>query len=146
MMMESETGATADDVVPKDNNGVDREGAGLGSHSKPVTRCCRSIMERAKAWRGPRCKVDTPITREPDTPGTGRGYGVLADPTHDFKEAGVIGGAPGMLPTTGVTRVHVDACWPANVSREADVLHFRYRWSSSQHIHSNSPLGPRGNC
>ena len=146
MIIESETGGTADDVAPNDSIDGDREGAGLGSRSKPVTRYLRSIMERVKAWRGPRSTVDAPVVRAPDTPGTGRGYGVLADPTHDFKEAGVIGGAPGMLPTTGVTRGHVDGCWPANSSREAGALHFRYQWSSPQRIHSNSPLGPRGNC
>ena len=125
MIIESETGGTADDVAPNDSTDGDREGTGLGSRSKPVTRCLRSIMERAKAWRG---------------------HGVLADPTHDFKEAGVIGGAPGMLPTTGVTRGHVDGCCPANSSREVGALHFRYQWSSPQRIHSNAPLGPRGNC
>ncbi len=114
MMIESETGATADGVAPKDSNGDDREGAGLGSRSKPFTRCCRSIMERAKAWRGPRCTVDALAARAPDAPGTGRGYGVAADPPADLEEDCVIGGAPGMLPTTGVTRGHVDVCWPAN--------------------------------
>jgi hypothetical protein len=126
MMIESATGATADGVAPKDSNGVDREGTGLGSRSKPVTRCCRSIMERAKARRGPRYTVDAPVDRAPDTPGTGRGYGVATDPTLDLEGACVIGGAPGMLPTTGVTRDHVDACWPVNSSREAGALHFRY--------------------
>ena len=90
MIIESETGGTADGVAPNGSNGGDREGAGLGSRSKPVTRFCRSIMERAKAWRGPRCTVDAPVARAPDTPGTGRGYGVLADTTLDLEEAGVI--------------------------------------------------------
>jgi hypothetical protein len=38
MMIESETGVTADVVTTKDNNGDDREGTGLGSRSKPVMR------------------------------------------------------------------------------------------------------------
>jgi len=38
MIIESETGGTADGVAPKDSNVGDREGAGLGLRSKPVTR------------------------------------------------------------------------------------------------------------
>ncbi len=75
MKIESGTDTTSDGVAPKDNNGDDREGAGLGSLSKPVIRCCRSIMERDKAWRGPRCTVDVPVDREPDAPGTGEDTG-----------------------------------------------------------------------
>ena len=57
MMIESETGAPADVVSTKDINGGDREDTGL-SRSKSDIRCCKSIMEWTKAWRGPRYTVD----------------------------------------------------------------------------------------